>query len=74
MRRRISTVDLDCGAWTIESIAALVEDYAIYHEVETDAVDVSLCRDNAGRVVGGRLSLDVDGRSHGGDEVFGFWE
>lgn len=53
-----------------DQIAAAVVDYAIFHEVDTDAVDVTESYGGEGNVVRFRLSLDTDGRSRGRDEWY----
>lgn len=55
---------------TEAEINEAVVDYAIHHEVETGAVDVSRSYTD-GALTGFRLSLDADGRSRGCDETFG---
>lgn len=57
--------------YTKAEIDDAVEVYAIAYEVEKDGVDVTLAYDEDGAVIGFRLSLDVDGRSHGCDEWIG---
>ena len=58
--------------YTKMDLDAAIVDYAVRHEVETD--DVLIDRNYYdGLVIGFRLSLDVDGRSRGGDETFGNW-
>jgi len=72
-RRKIETSE---GVWSEvyseADIATSVEDYADYHEVGTDEVDVTrnTCR---GAIVGYRLSLDFDGTQKGHDEKIGEW-
>lgn len=57
--------------YTKAEIDDVVEVYAIAYGVETDGVDATLNYDEDENVIGFRLSLDVDGRSHGCDEWIG---
>lgn len=59
--------------YTDREIDRAIVDYAIHHDVETDAVVIDV-REEGGAVVGFRLSLDVGGRSRGCDETFGEWK
>jgi hypothetical protein len=51
-----------------DQIDSAIRDYCDYHGVAPDDVDFTDERDGDGRMLRFRLSLDADGRQHGGDE------
>lgn len=71
--RETRTMKTTTRIYAEKDIMEAVHDYAVHHEVETDEVSVTRNHDNDGRIIGFRLSLDVDGRSRGCDEKFGAW-
>ena len=64
--------------YTEAEIAEAVENYEDYYaeQIETKGLKVVVDRNYEGgteNVIGFRLSLDSDNRSHGCDETFGEW-
>jgi hypothetical protein len=60
----------DRQGWSEREIRSYVEDYAIFHNVETSEVIIDRIYEGR-RIIGFRLSLDVGGDSQGVDESYG---
>ena len=69
-KHKETTMTATLKVYTEKEISGFVADYATHHEVETDKVEVLRVYVGEG-IVGFRLSLDTDGKSHGCDEKYG---